>query len=97
MRPKTITVTSGESYVPVNYRGGEIGVTATPAGSGNYDVAYTHESIADGADAVTRWVDVEDMSAATTVVSKAVKPATCLRVTLNSGTSVTVDITQSDI
>ncbi len=97
MRPKTVVVTSGESYIPVNYRGGEIGVTATPAGSGNYDVAYTHESISEGADAVTRWVDVEDMSAATTVVSKAVKPATCLRVTLNSGTSVTVDITQSDI
>ncbi len=99
MRPKTITVTSGNSpfYFPLNYRGGEVGITATPAGSGDYDVAYTHEPIGEGADNVSAWVDADDMSAATDTVSKSLKPATALRITLNSGTSVTVDIVQSDV
>ena len=99
MRPKSITVTSSNSpyYLPVNWRGGDIGITATPAGSGNYDVAYTFESLGDGAAAVTDWVDVEDMSAATAVASKSIKPAATLRITLNSGTSVKVDIVQADV
>ena len=72
-------------------------MTATPNGAGDYDVAYTHESIAEGADNVTNWIDIEDMSAATAQASKSIKPATALRITLNSGTSVTVDITSSDV
>lgn len=99
MRPKSVTVTSGNSpyYIPVNWRDGPIGVTATPSGAGNYDVAYTHESIAEGADGVTDWTDITDMSAATTAASKEVGPFTCLRITLNSGTSVKVDVVQSDV
>ena len=98
MRPKSVTVTSSNSpyYIPVNWRGGPIGITATP-NSGNYDVAYTNESIQDGAANVTNWVDITDMSAATAQVgNKEIGPVTCLRITLNSGTSVTVDITQND-
>ena len=98
MRPKTVTVTSSNTpyYIPVNWRGGDLGITATPAGSGNYDVAYTHESIAEGASGVTNWTDITDMSAATAAASKEVGPCTCLRITLNSGTSVTVDVVQND-
>ena len=99
MRPKTFTVTTANTpyYLPVNWRGGAIGVTATPAGAGNYDVAYTHEPIGDGATGVTNWTDVTDMSAATAAASKELGPCTCLRVTLNSGTSVKVDFTQTDV
>lgn len=98
MRPKTVTVTSGNSpyYIPLDWRGGDIGVTATP-NSGNYDVAYTHEPISGGASNVTDWTDVTDMSAATTAQSKVIGPSTCLRITLNSGTSVKVDVTQRDV
>lgn len=99
MRPKTITVTSGNTpyYLPMNWRGGDIGVTATPSGAGNYDVAYTHEPIGEGAAGVTDWTDVTDMSGATTAQSKVIGPSTCLRVILNSGTSVKVDVTQTDV
>ena len=99
MKPKTVTVTSSNSpyYIPVDWRGGDISVTATPAGSGNYDVAYTQEPIGGGAASVTDWVDVTDMSAATTTQSKMINQATCVRITLNSGTSVKIDISQSDV
>lgn len=98
MRPKSVTVTSANSpyYIPVNWRGGDIAVTATPSGSGNYDVAYTLEPIGSGAAGVTDWTDVTDMSAATAGESKEISCATCLRITLNSGTSVKVDVCQSD-
>lgn len=98
MRPKSVTVTSSNSpyYIPMNWRGGPIGVTATPT-AGNYDVAYTHESIASGASGATDWTDLTDMSAATAAASKEVGPCTCLRITLNSGTSVKVDVVQSDV
>lgn len=97
MRPKSVTVTSGNTpyYIPMDWRGGDIGLTSTPAGSGNYDVAFTHESIADGVSGVT-WVDITDMSAATATVSKQIGPCTCLRITLNSGTSVKVAVAQDD-
>lgn len=99
MRPKTVTVVDGNSpyYIPVNFRGGDIGITATPAGSGDYDVAYTRESIAEGASGVTSWTDITGMSAATAAAVATVTAATCLRITLNSGDSVTVDVAQSDV
>lgn len=98
MRPKSVTVTSGNTpyYIPVSWVRGVIGVTATPSGAGDYDVAYTHEPISpDGAASVTTWTDITDMSAATSEASKEIGPATCLRITLNSGTSVKVDVVQN--
>ena len=98
MRPQSVTVTSGNSpyYIPMNWRGGPIGVTATPS-SANFDVAYTHEPITTtGASAVSAWTDITDMSGATATASKEIGPCTCLRITLNSGTSVQVDVVQSD-
>lgn len=100
MRPKTVTVTSSNSpyYIPMDWRGGSFGVTATPSGSGNYDVAYTTDSIAEGASgASVTWTDITDMSAATAAASKEVGPSTCIRITLNSGTDVTVGVVQSDV
>lgn len=99
MRPKSITVTSGNTpfYWPMDWRGGDIGVTATPSGAGNFDVAYTHEPIGDGADQVADWTNITDMSGATAAASKIIGPATCLRITLNSGTSVKVDVAQRDV
>lgn len=102
MRPKTKTVTSSNSpvYIPLNWRGDSAGVTATPNGSGNYDVAFTRElpSSYDFASDVTSWVDMSNMSAATAVQSEEVPVgATCLRITLNSGTNVVVDLSQQDV
>ena len=99
MRPKTVTVTSANSpyYIPMDWRGGAFGVTATPD-SANYDVAYTTSNIAEGAAGIPsgEWTDITDMSAATAAASKEVGPSTCIRITLNSGTSVTVGVVQSD-
>ena len=95
-RPKTVTVTSSNTpyYIPMNWRGGDISVVAVPAGSGNYDVAFTNERIGDGAAGVTNWVDITNMSGATATQDEVIRGCTCLRITLNSGTSVTVDIVQ---
>ena len=95
MRPQSITVTSSNSpyYMLADWRGGELGVTATP-NSGNYDVAYTHEPADGGLANITTWTDITDMSAATAAASKEIGPCVALRITLNSGTSVKVDVTQ---
>lgn len=99
MRPKTVTVTSANSpfYLPINWRGGNLGITATPSGAGNFGAAYTHEPIGSGAAAVVDWIDIGDMSGATVDASKVIGPCTCLRFTLNSGDSVQFDIVQHDI
>jgi hypothetical protein len=99
MRPKSIVVTSANSpfYFPVNWRGGNLGITATPSGAGNFDAAYTHEPIGEGAAGVGVWTDIDDMSGATAAASKVIGPCACLRFTLNSGDSVQFDIVQHDI
>lgn len=100
MRPKSVTVTSGNTpyYIPMDWRGGAFGITATP-NSANYDVAYATSDIGDGAAGLASgdWTDITGMSAATTAAAKEVGPSTCIRITLNSGTSVKVDVVQSDI
>lgn len=94
MRPKRFVVTSGTKTIPMNQYGGDINVSANPAGSGNYDVAFTMTNIYDTT-LTPVWTDVTDMSAATTAQAKEINGAiTALRITLNSGTSVTVDIAQ---
>ncbi len=93
MRPKTITVTSGSSIVPVDYKAGEISVTATPD-TANYDVAYTTDNIFDSTLTIA-WIDVTNMSGASTEQSQMIQgPVSAIRVTLNSGTDVTVSIIQ---
>ena len=96
MRPIRVVQDSvGSTVIPANFRAGPYSVVATP-NSGNYDVAYTVSDIYD-TDITPNWIDVTDMSAATAQVAKEVGTATAFRLTLNSGTSVTVEIAQSDV
>lgn len=98
MRPQTVTVTSANSpvYIPVDWSGGPIGISAFPSGSGDYDVAYTLEQPADyDFSAVTDWTDITSMSAATAAATAELGPTTCIRITLNSGTSVKCNIVQN--
>ena len=98
MRPARYTVTSSNSpmTIPLNWMAGLTSIIATPNGSGNYDVAYTNVDIHD-ADITPNWVDITAMSAATTSQDATVTTVTALRVTLNSGTNVVVDVAQSDV
>lgn len=98
MRPKRFTVTSSNSpkIIPTNYRGGPISIIATPNGAGNYDVAFTTAPIQDSS-ITPNWIDITDMSAATTQQNKSANNITALRITLNSGTNVVVDIASGDV
>jgi hypothetical protein len=97
MRPKQIIVTSGNSPVtiPVNWRSGESGiVTALPAGVGNYTVASSNDNVYDPSITPT-YTNVVNMTAATAQVSQAYDTGiTALKVTLHSGTSVTITVSQ---
>ena len=98
MRPQQILVTSGISpkIIPVNSRGGPYSIIATPAGAGDYDVSFTTTDIFNS-DLTPAWVDITAMTGATTTQDTEVGTVTAFRVTLNSGTSVQVDIAQSDV
>ena len=97
MKSIQLIVTSAESPLtyPLSPRGGNVGIGATPAGAGNYTIAYSltplNEELTLNPHVIT------EMTAETAAVAVQVGPATALIVTLNSGTSVTVDLTQSDV
>lgn len=97
MRPKSVTVTAGNTpyYVPLDWLAQSIGVTATP-NAATYSVAYTRDSIAEGTDGLN-WTDITGMSSATAAASQVIQAATCLRITLATGTSVNVDIVHTDV
>ena len=106
-RPKSHIVDSTNSpkLVPVNWRGGTIGITATPSGGGNYTIEATMEDISpdqddvagsDGAQNVVDWVGIEDLVATGDQVRTLVGVCTALRITVNSGASVKVDVVQTD-
>lgn len=90
-------ITSGDSplTIPLNPRGGATGIGATPTGAGNYTITFSltplNENLTLNPHAIT------SMTAATTAQSEQLGPVTAVIVTLNSGTSVTVDLTQSDV
>ena len=90
-------VTSSESpqLIVLNERGGVVGVGATPSGAGDYTVEFTLTPQNDGL--VNNYFPITEMTAATTAQQVTLLPATALLVTLNSGTDVTLDITQSDV
>lgn len=92
---KIVTSANTPLTIPLDYRGGPMGIGATPAGAGNYTIEFsvtpTNESLTLNPHAIT------NMTAATTAQQVQMGPATALIVTLNSGTSVTVDLTQSDV
>ena len=89
-------VTSGNSplTIPLDARGGNIGIGATPAGAGNYTITYSltplNQSLTVNPHAITA------MTTATTALTTELGPVTAIIVTLHSGTSVTIDVTQSD-
>ena len=98
MRPARYTVTSSNSpmTIPLNWMAGLASIIATPNGSGNYDVAYTNVDITDTT-ITPNWIDITDMSAATAQVGdKTLTSVTALRITLNSGTNVIVDLASAD-
>lgn len=98
MRPKQTLVTSSNSpkTIPMNYRSGPVSILATPAGSGNYTIAFTTTDIFNS-DLTPVYVNITSMTAATTAQNEELGTITAFRVTLNSGTSVQLDIAQSDV
>lgn len=97
MKSKQHIVTSSNSplTIPLDYRGGPVGIMATPSGSGNYTIAFTLTPLNEGL--TLNPFDIPDMTAATGVQQTELGPTTALIVTLNSGDDVTVDLTQSNV
>ena len=96
MKTRQIVVTSSNSplEIPLNPRGGPVGVGATPD-SATYTVEMTLTPLEDKLTLNT--FAITDMTAATTKQSAQIGPVTAIIVTLDSGTSVTMDISQSDV
>ena len=92
---KIVTSANTPLTIPLNQRGGAVGVGATPAGAGNYTITLVLTPLQEGLTLNPH--AITDMTAATTAQSEQLGPVTAIIVTLNSGTSVTVDITQSDV
>jgi hypothetical protein len=95
MRPFEVTVTSSNSpkVIPMNYRGGKVGVILSP-NSATYTVAFTNSDIQ--RDGSPIWYDDPDATSITTAYQSTYEPITALRITLNSGTSVNAEMSQSD-
>lgn len=96
MVTKQYIVTSGNSplTIPVNPRGGPLGVGATPTAA-TYTVEMSLTPINEGL--TNNLFDVTGMVSATTKQQVQIGPIESLLVTLDSGTSVTIDVTQSDV
>lgn len=97
MKSQQIIVTSSNSPVtfPFNERGGPRGIAATPAGAGNYTVTYTLTDLESGN--TVNPIPITEMTTETAIASVEIGPVTGVIITLHSGTSVTVDLTQSDV
>jgi hypothetical protein len=96
MKSFQVVVTSSNTplTIPLDARGGSTGIGATPAGAGNYTITYSltplNQELTVNPHAIT------EMTAATTSIATALGPVTAIIATLNSGTSVTIDVTQAD-
>lgn len=97
MKSQQYIVTSENSplTIPLNYRGGVVGVGAGPAGGGNYTAEFSMTPLDEGLTIITH--AIANMAAATTIQQANIGPATALIVTLNSGSLVAVDLAQSDV
>lgn len=98
MRPIQKLVTSANTpvIIPTSYRNGAISIVATPAGAGNYTIAFTTTNVFDSS-LTPVWVDITAMTTATTTQNAELGTVTAIRATLHSGTSVELDIAQSDV
>jgi hypothetical protein len=97
MKTTQTVVTSGNSplTIPLNPRGGPTAIGATPAGAGDYTVTFVIAPIQEGA--TLNPFAITSMTAATTAQNEELGPVSAVIVTLNSGTSVTIDLAQSDV
>jgi len=96
--PRQIIITSSESpdTIGVDHNAGPLSVVATPAGAGNYDVEFTCEPI-DDTTITPNFFPIAAMTAATTQQQVKLGSISGIRITLNSGTSVTLGLTQSAV
>jgi hypothetical protein len=94
MKPKQVTVTSGNSplTVPVDAASASAGGVIANPNSATYTVEATLDNIFD--DSITpTWQAVTDMDSATSQVESGFSAGvTALKITLDSGTSVAVSI-----
>ena len=97
MKSTQTLVTSSNSplTIPLNPRGGVTAIGATPAGAGNYTVTFAIAPVQEGV--TLNLFVITSMTTATTAQSEEIGPASAIIVTLNSGTSVTIDLAQADI
>ena len=96
MKPHQIIVTSSNSplTIPLNPRGGPVSFGVTPTAA-TYTVEFTLIPLQIGLTPNT--FAIAAMTAATTAQQTEAGAITSIIVTLDSGTSVTVDIVQSDV
>ena len=96
MKSFQIVVTSANSplTIPLDARGGNTGIAATPAGAGNYTITFSLTPLNEGLTVNTHAITA--MTAATTALTTESGPVTAIIVTLNSGTSVTIEVTQAN-
>lgn len=90
-----ITSSNSPKVIPLNERGGDTAIGATPSGAGDYTIEFCINPQQEGL--VNNYFPIPDMTAATTAVQQGIGPATAILVTLNSGTNVTIDLAQSDV
>ena len=97
MKSTQTVVTSANSplTIPLNARGGPTALGATPAGSGNYTVTFAIAPVQEGL--TLNPFAITNMTTATAAESIEFGPVSALIVTLHSGTSVTIDLSQSDV
>ena len=97
MKSFQIIVTSSNSplEIPLNPRGGDVAFGAIPSGGGDYTIEFTMTPL--NQNLTPNYFPITDMTAATAAQQTAIGPATAIRVTLNSGTDVTIDVAQSDV
>ena len=96
MRSRQFVVTSSNSprTIPLNPRGGPTAFAAIPD-SATYTVEFTLTPLQGGL--TPNPLAISNMTAATTDQSTEIGPSTAIIVTLDSGTSVAIDIAQSDV
>ena len=96
MKTRQVIVTSSNSpmTIPGNARGGGLGIFATPD-SATYTVEFTGTPLQQKL--TNNTFPITDMTAATTLQQVVLDNITAVIVTLDSGTSVTIDITESDV
>ena len=96
MKSRQIIVTSSNSpfTFPISHREGPTGLGVTP-NSATYTVEFSLTPQNEGLTVNT--FPIPDMTAATTAEQVQLLPVTAIIITLDSGTSVSVDIAQSDV